>query len=560
MQMNTDLSPDLQAYWRLIRRWLWLIVLAAFLAGGTAYVVSKWFVEPVYSAKAQIVIQPSSSVTGSDYSDIMAGQRAALTYAEMIQSVPVQEVALANLGYDNAQISQFLESGFPYALTIQPVRDTQVIEVGVESTNRTLTADFANMLIDVFIEQNQERQSARYRTAQERLQQQMDGIEEDIGRLKARLETAETAEERGQIEVQITQLQDSLSRLSSAYQSIQVAELQAADLVSIVEPARVPRNPIRPRTLMNTLLAAVVGGMVAVGGVFLREYLDTSVRNPDEVERLSQAPVLGRIWYEEKIAKANGAGQHGIVVHHPLSLTAEAYRLLRTNLQFSSVDSPLEVILVTSPGPSEGKSTVVYNLGLALAASGKKVIMIDADMRRPKLCEYAGTRREPGLSEALVEQDADLKQYFEPVEDTEDAWILPPGQMPPNPTELLGSKRMSAMLNRLRSQKDEVVVIIDSPPVLAAADAPVLAALVDGVLLVLESGETNRQMLVQAVEQIERSGTRLLGSVLNKMPMNGRGGYYYYYYYSQDDEGSSIWPWAKKKRRHHRKPTSIEEQ
>ncbi len=555
MQTSSDLTPDLQAYWRLLRQWLWLIVLAALLAGGTAYVVSNWFVEPVYSADAQVVIQPSSSVTGSDYSDIMAGQRAALTYAEMIQSVPLQEAALIELGYLDA--SGELSSNLPYELTIQPVRDTQIIEVQAESTDPAFAANFVNTLVDVFIEQNQERQSARYQDALQRLQEQMDGIEESIGQLKARLESTEVAEDRGQIEAQIIQLQDSLSRLAGAYQSIQVAELQAADLVSIVEPARVPRSPVRPRTLMNTLLAAVVGSMVAVGGVFLREYLDTSLRNPDEVEALSQSPVLGRIWFEEKIVKSNGTGQHGIVISHPLSLTAEAYRLLRTNLQFSSVDSPLKVMLVTSPGPSEGKSTVVYNLGLALAASGKHVIMIDADMRRPKLCEYAGVDRKPGLSDALVEHTMNLKEYLKPDPDMDDVWVLPPGQMPPNPTELLGSQRMSKLLDNFR-KRDDVVVIIDSPPVLAAADAPVLAALVDGVLMVLEVGRTDRQMLIQAAEQIERSGTRLLGSVLNKVPMDGKGGYYYYYYYSDEDERGSIWPWRKQKRRRHEHAASKE--
>lgn len=550
-QQFHDLEIDLHAYWRLLRHWLWLIMVAAILSGGAAYVVSNWLVEPVYSAKAQIVIQPSGSMGGSDYSDIMAGQRAALTYAEMLKSTPLQEAALQALGYSDAQVETFLQRGFPYDMSVTPVRDTQVIEVEVESTSRELTANLANTLIDVFIAQNQERQSARYTAARERLQAQMDGLEEDIGRLKARLATVDTAEERGQIETQVTQLQDSLSRLSSAYQNIQVAELQAADLVSIVEPARVPRAPIRPRTVMNTFLAAVVGGMMAVGGVFLREYLDTSVRNPDEVEDLSQAPVLGRIWYEDAIAKADGAGDHGIVISHPLSLTAEAYRLLRTNLQFSSVDTPLKVILVTSPGPSEGKSTVVYNLGLALAASGKHVIMIDADMRRPKLCEYAGVQRKPGLSDALVEHTLNLKNYLKPAQDMDEVWVLPPGQMPPNPTELLGSRQMSSLLDNFR-QRADVFVIIDSPPVLAAADAPVLAGLVDGVLLIMESGQTNRQMLVQAVDQIRRSGTRLLGSVLNKVPMNGRGGYYYYYYYSDDDENTTIWPWSKKKRRHQR--------
>jgi capsular exopolysaccharide synthesis family protein len=206
---------------------------------------------------------------------------------------------------------------------------------------------------------------------------------------------------------------------------------------------------------------------------------------------------------------------------------------------------------VTSPGPSEGKSTVVYNLGLALAASGKHVIMIDADMRRPKLCEYAGVQRKPGLSDALVEHTLNLKNYLKPAQDMDEVWVLPPGQMPPNPTELLGSRQMSSLLDNFR-QRADVFVIIDSPPVLAAADAPVLAGLVDGVLLIMESGQTNRQMLVQAVDQIRRSGTRLLGSVLNKVPMNGRGGYYYYYYYSDDDENTTIWPWSKKKRRHQR--------
>ncbi|MGC9399901.1 MAG: polysaccharide biosynthesis tyrosine autokinase [Anaerolineae bacterium] len=552
---DADVYPDLQAYWQLIRRWLWLIILAALLAGGTAYTVSRWFVEPIYSAQAQIVIQPSSSVTGSEYSDILAGQRAALTYAEMIQSLPLQETALSKMGYTVEPQSTHLDFPLLTDLTVQPVRDTQIVEVKVESPDPQFAADFTNALIEVFIEQNQERQSARYQDAQMRLQAQMDDIEENIGELKARLTSIEEAEERGRIEAQIIQLQDSLSRLSSAYQSIQVAELQAADLVSVVEPARVPRNPVRPRTMMNTLLAAVVGGMVAVGGVFLREYLDMTVRNPDEVEALSQAPVLGKIWYEEKIAESNGKA--GIVVHHPLSLTAEAYRLLRTNLQFSSVDTPLKVILVTSPGPTEGKSTIVYNLGLALAASGKHVILVDADMRRPKLCEYAGVERKPGLSDVLVKQNLNLKEYLKPAQDMDDLWVLPPGQMSPNPTELLGSRRMSELLNNFRERND-VIVLLDSPPVLAAADAPVLAALADGVLLVLEVGQTNRQMLAQAVEQIRRSGTRLLGSVLNKVPMNGKGSYYYYYYAEEEDH-RSIWPWQKRKRRRRRSTTEEKE-
>ena len=548
MQDDLSMDLDLRGYWQLIRPWLWLIVLAALLAGGTAYAVSNWMIEPVYSASVRIVVQPSSSLTGSDYADIMAGQRAALTYAELINSRPLQETALLRLGYTEEQISTFGGQGsnYPYELTVSPVRDTQVLKITVESTDFQLTADLANMLAKVFMDENRGRQTARFEDALLRLQKQIDSLEQDIGDYKARLGSTVDAAERGELEAQITQLQDSLARLSTAYQSIQLAELQAADLIDIIEPAQYPRSPIRPRKVMNTFLAAVVGGMVAVGGVFLREYLDNSLKSANEAERLVEAPVLGQIWHESKIAKANGSGEQGVVINQPLSLVAEAYRLLRTNLQFASVDEPLKVILVTSPGPSEGKSTVSLNLALALEAAGKRVVLIDADMRRPKLCKYAQVEREPGLSELLVSAEMDLRRYLKPVLVNPDIKILPPGQIPPNPTELLGSKRMEELLARLGGLED-VVVIVDSPPVLAAADATILSAKVDGVLLVMEIGTTARQAIAKTADQIRRSGARILGTVLNKVPTNGQGSYYYYYYSEQ--ASSSFWPWAKNKKR-----------
>lgn len=542
MQDELTMDIDLRMYWQLIRRWLWLIVLAALLAGGTAYIISKWMVEPVYHAAVRIIVQPSSSLTGSDYADIMAGQRAAQTYAEMLNSRPLQEAALLRLGYAEEQL-------IPYELTITPVRDTQVLQISVESIDAQLTADLANMLAQVFMEENRERQTARFQDALARLQKQIDALEQDIGEYRVRLDSVSDSAERSELESQITRLQDSLSRLTTAYQSIQLAELQAADLVSIIEPARYPEGPIRPRKAMNALLAAVVGSMVAVGGVFLQEYLDTSVKSANEAERLVEAPVLGRIWHEAEMDKLNGSGEHGVIINHPLSLGAEAYRLLRTNLQFTSVDEPLKAILVTSPSPGEGKSTVALNLALALEATGKRVILIDADMRRPKLCKYAQVEREPGLSETLASPEMDWQRYLQPLPMQPEIQLLPPGHSPPNPTELLGSRRMEELLAHFRERED-VIVIVDSPPVLVAADATILSAKVDGVLLVVEVGSTARQAIAYTVEQVRRSGARLLGTVLNKVPMDGRGSYYHYGYYSEEEEKRSSWPWAKKKRRH----------
>lgn len=550
MEDDLTVDIDLRAYWIIIEHWLWLIILAALLAGTTAYAMSRWLVEPVYSATVRLVIQPSSSLSGSNYSDIMAGQRAALTYAEILKGLPVQETTLLQLGYSEVQVAQFVETNnFPYELTVQPVRDTQVIEIGVESTNPQLVANFANTLAQVFIEQNQERQAARYQNTQERLQEQVQSVEEDIGRIKAQLASTTDTVEHARLETQITQLQDSLVRLSIAYQSIQLAELQAVDLISVIGPARVPQAPVRPRKAMNALLSAVVGAMVAVGGVFLRENLDTTVKSPEEVESLAQLPVLGKIWDEPTLSSINGAGDRMVVLARPLSITAEAYRLLRANLQFAAVDHSLKALLITSPAPQDGKSTVALNLGLVLGAAGKRVILVDADMRRPQLCHYTGVKREPGLSEALVDRSTDWRDYLKPVEGAENVMILPPGKHPPNPSELLGSRRMAELLKALR-QIENVVVVIDSPPVLAAADAVILAPQVDGVLTVLRVGQTDQRAAAQSIEQLRRSGARLIGTVLSRVPTGGKSGYYYYYYSSEEKEArKSLWPWRKKQER-----------
>lgn len=550
MEDELIVDVDLKVYWNLFKRWFWLIALVGLLSGASAYAASRWLLAPVYRATVQVVVQPSSSLGGASYQDILAGQRVASTYAEMIKSLPIQEVALRELGYSEEQIALFEHESFPYDLTAQPLRDTQVIEVQVESTDPELATNFANTVVGVFIDQNQERQAARFRSTQTQIQEQMAGVELEIERLRERLEGTSDSGERAQIESQLAQLQDSLSRYASAYQSAQLAQLQSVDLVSVVQPARTPQYPVRPRKSVNTLIGAILGSMAAMGILFLREMLDTSVRDSEQAESITQAPVLGQIWYEQEIANANGAGSK-VVIQSPLSLTAEAFRLLRTNLQFASVDHPLRVLLISSPGPTEGKSTVSLNLALALAAAGRRVIVIDAGMRRPKVAAYAGIKREPGLSDVLVDREGKVADYLQVLPDMERVAVLPPGKTPPNPAELLGSRRMSEVLGACQELAD--LVIVDSPPILAAADAAVLAAQTDGVLMVLETGSSDRKAVEYAAEQLKRSSAHLLGVVLNKVPLNGHRSYYYYYYDPETPDGKpsfwqKVWPGSAQKR------------
>ncbi len=206
-------------------------------------------------------------------------------------------------------------------------------------------------------------------------------------------------------------------------------------------------------------------------------------------------------------------GSNGLVAaRSPQSQAAEAYRTLRTNIQFSSLDRDLRTLLVTSAGPSEGKSTVLANLAITIAESGRRVIAADCDLRRPGLHRLFGLRETPGLTTMLLEGDADPPLQTTAVPHLR---VLASGPLPPNPAELLASERMAGVISRLAEHAD--LVLFDSPPVAAVSDAAVLAARVDGVLLVVDAGRTRRDTARQAKEQLERVGARLLGVVLNNV-------------------------------------------
>lgn len=228
----------------------------------------------------------------------------------------------------------------------------------------------------------------------------------------------------------------------------------------------------------------------------------------------------------------NRGGYNLVTRDDPKAPAAEAYRTLRTNLQFAALDNPLRVLLITSAGPGEGKTTTAANLGVAMAQSGSKVIIIGGDLRKPTLHQAFGLRNSTGLTNVLTGAVAweDALQAT----DVEGLFILPAGPIPPNPAELLASKRMQDLLVEMRDKSD--MVIIDAPPILAVTDAGVLSRLSDGVLLVVSVGVTPRDVAKAAKEQLQQVGARILGLVVNGLSEDS--GYFYYYYhryYSLDD-------------------------
>ena len=302
---------------------------------------------------------------------------------------------------------------------------------------------------------------------------------------------------------------------------------------SLVESAIRPSYPVSPNVRLNVALSLVVGLLLAVGVVLVMEYLDDTVKSPDDVEANLGQPTLGEIgrWRGQAkkeirlVERSDGAG------------TREAYGVLRTNVQFSTLNRPGRVVLVTSAGVSEGKSTTAVNYALAVAEAGRTVALVDADLRQPALHRAFGLSNGTGLSFALLNGASIDGGVLRPTS-SETLFLMNSGPLPPNPAELLDSDRFDTVLERLKERFD--VVVLDSPPVLIAADARILASKADATILVVESDRTRTGTVRRALRALATAKANVLGIVLNKTRRSGRSySYYYYSHYARPAEQAS---------------------
>jgi capsular exopolysaccharide synthesis family protein len=534
---------ELRQYAAILWRWKWLIIAGVVLAAGTAFVASR-VQTPVYEATTDLLINEAPSEGTSDYTAILTSERLARTYAQMLVNRPVLQETLSRL--DMPVGVQELES-LKNAIDVQLVRDTQLITVSVEDTSPLLAAQIANTLAEVFAAQNEDMQASRFAASKESLSQELDQIsaliqetETKVNALQAPLDNGERAE-KDQLEANLAQYRQSYTNLLQSFETLRVAEAQTVSNVVQVEPATPPVTPVRPRTMMNTLLAAIVGGMIAVGAIFLIEYLDTSIKTPEQVMAAFELPMLGLIGKLEEEREPHSAA-------NPRSPITEAFRKLRSNIEFSAVGRPIHTLLVTSPGPGEGKSTVATNLAVVMAQGGKQVVLLDADLRKPRVHQIMNVTNRMGLSDLFVREplifDGAVRKWR-----TEKLALITSGGLPPNPAELLGSERMADILTKLTERAD--VVVIDTPPMSAVTDAVLLAARVDAVLLVLEPGTTPMGAAEQAMDQLKLAGANLIGFVMNNVDLQ-RGGYYSgyysgYYEYYEDGRGKRRKPKRRQK-------------
>ncbi len=367
------------------------------------------------------------------------------------------------------------------------------------------------------------------------------------------LDLNEKAIQYGVLRREVESAQNIYEMLIKRFKETSLSENMKAGNIRIIDKAEVPKTPVKPQKRLSIILAMIVGLFGGTGLAFFLEYLDNTIKTPDDLKQYLNIPDLGPV----PLFAAENKGSPGkgkdrtpdlIALNSPKSTASESYRGIRTNILFSTAESVPQVILVSSAGPKEGKTITVANVAITMAQAGSKIIILDCDMRRPEIHNFFGATRDRGMSNILV----GLDNIGEIIQNTKipNLDVITSGPIPPNPSEMLGSKRMESLLVALRKKYDHI--IIDSPPVTAVTDAVVLSKSADGVIIVIRTGYMARQIVKNGIGQLNNVGAHIIGAVLNGIDVSsGKYSYYYYqyyrYYYGEDGEKNK--PTGKKRKK-----------
>jgi capsular exopolysaccharide synthesis family protein len=468
----------------------WWLILALPALGGVAAFFYSASLDEVYEANATLLVRSSSaSLSGSSVDFRQSGELAS-TYRRLVTARPFLERVVESEDVDFTLPN--LESIVSAGIVLNP----PVVEIRVRHGNPQVAASTAQSVADEFISYT---------------------IEQRLGEI-ARLQQAAAVQG-------ITNTDALVS-----------AQFSAIDSLSLLEPVRIPTSPVVPKTTQNIVVGIFLGLILAIGGALLLESMGDSIKSPDQIADLFNLSNLGTVprWSDTDLASSTIFDRYS-----GTSQPAEAYRQVRTNLEFAAAPQEGNVFMVTSPSPGEGKSTTITNLAIALAQTGKRTIVVDADFRRANLHRtLPDIQREPGLSNVLVSSDVTWQTAVQSSGQT-GLNVLAAGPTPPNPAELLGSVGMGNLIDELKQSYE--IVLIDTPPVIPVADASIMASRVSGAVVVVEAFSTKPSALKAALGTLSNSRVNILGVILNKYkpPRFGSYGYQHYYYSSGYHYGES---------------------
>jgi polysaccharide biosynthesis transport protein len=516
---QANISLDLREFALLLWDWAWLILLAGVIAGGIAYYLTSRDA-PVYTASTTLLVSepPTARPADTSQSAMVPSNLMAQTYAQMLKNLPVLQEVVQRLQIPLSPIA--LKS----MISVTLIQNTQLIQATVTDTDPQRATAIANTLGGVFAEQIQNLQSVRYAQSKASLTQQISEMETQLQQVSDQFTNATDPLEKSQLDTKQTQYRLIYSNLVTSFEQLRIAEAQSATIVAQVDPAVVSRLPVGQNSSQNIILVAFIGMLLAAGVIFVANLLDDTVRSPEELNSQLGLPILGAIPHHSVHETTP------ITQEQPYSSISEAYRALRTNVEHVHREHNLQRILVASPLPEEGKTTVVSNLAVILAQRGLHTILLDGDMRWPRAHRALGLQNRSGLSSLFLQSDGDQNVNIQATQ-LKNLSLVSSGPLPPNPAEMLGSPRMTSILEWLNQQSD--IILIDTPPALTVTDASALALQVDGILIVVKAGKTKLNSVRRLVTTLRQQGANLLGIVVNDIKFNNkRNSYYYRDYYT----------------------------
>ncbi len=539
---------DVRYYIALLRNRIGLLVTAAIVGAVVMAFVTFILLDPIYKASTTLLVDAGVSTNEADINTIRASESLVGTYSEWIVSRPVLEKAR------NELLAPRTYTQLRNQVAAVPVANTQFIRIEVQDTNPQLATDLANTIADVFIGENQAYRTAGLQASKDRLLTQITALEEQIDDTRAAMDAAGSDRtERARLEGILAQYNQTYTSLLQSFEELSLAEVEATSNVLRIDVATVPTAPVSPNIPLNIVLGGFFGLFLTSALIIVRDFADDTVKNPNEVVRILRTSILGEIW------RFNSEDNPIVVASHPRSPAAEAFRTLRLNIKYASVaagkDRAFKRILVTSPTPGDGKSTVASNLSYAMVHGGQNTVLVDGDMRRPNVHLNLDLPNRKGLSDIFIEPLDRVDQFIQE-SSMPGLYAVTSGALPPNPSELLDSRKGEDILSHLAERFDQV--IIDAPPVLSLPDAMALSQHVDGVILVLRANHTKLTAARQALERLQKVKAPVIGLAITDIDINSStyGGYYMRNYYTEmyfDREewhmASNGWraPWRRKK-------------
>jgi succinoglycan biosynthesis transport protein ExoP len=493
-------EPSFRAYLHVLRRRKWWVVSIALLGLAASLALSLTAHEQ-YSATAQLLVQPSVAAGTAGTIPQPVTQTDVATELQLVTSAPVVQAVRAKLGSAPA-------------VTATQVGQTNVIAITATSRVPSQAARIANLYANAFVQYRQQVASSSLASAEEQLKSQISALGNQIRSLGGNPASAAASALLNQEAV----LKEQLAQM-------QVSGAVSTGEVALVTPALTPVSPSSPKPVQDALLGLAAGFALGLGAAFLRDSLDDRLASKDAAERAGGAPVLAMT---PLVPSGRRPEPVVAVLAEPSSPAAEAYRSLRTSLQFARQERRLRVIVVTSPAVGDGKTSTLANLGVVFAQAGERVLLVSCDLRRPRIGEFFGLGERVGLTSILLGEHT-MEEALVPVPGVDRLTLLPAGPIPPNPAELLNGDQVREIFGRLRDQFD--LVLVDSPPVLPVTDAAILSQYADATLMLAAAGQTRRADLHRAAEKLDQVGTAILGIVLNKVTRQTSREYGYGYGY-----------------------------